>query len=203
MRKLRHDPIVKLTKTKPKPQSKKQALAVVTPRPQANGLQLAIEEAKSQKRIDGLLKHACKVTGARTGEFAHRIIIQAAGSLVSPRPKDGPDGQLVAGFAAISELAPQNALEAMLATQMIAAPEAALMFLNRATTEGQYPANIDANVLRAIRLTRIFGEQLEGMQKLRGKTGHQRVTVEHVHVHDGGQAIVGAVTAKRGPRKRG
>src|SRR5215472_16562597 len=177
MRKLRHDPIVKLTKTKPKPQSKKQALAVVTPRPQANGLQLAIEEAKSQKRIDGLLKHACKVTGARTGEFAHRIIIQAAGSLVSPRPKDGPDGQLVAGFAAISELAPQNATEAMLATQMIAVNDAALMFINRATIEDQYTEQIDSNVLRATRLMRIFSEQLEALQKLRGKTGQQKVTV--------------------------
>jgi len=83
---------------------------------------------------------------------------------------------------------------------MIAAHHAALMFLNRASVEGQYPANIDANVLRASRLMRTFGEQLEALQKLRGKTGQQRVTVEHVHVHDGGQAIVGAVTAK-GPRQ--
>src|SRR5215469_134764 len=38
------------------------------------------------------------------------------------------------------------------------------------------------------------------MQKLRGKTGQQRVTVEHVHVHEGGQAMVGEV-ASRGLRK--
>ena len=202
MRKLRHDPIVKPTKTRPKPQSKKQALAVVTPRPQANGLQLAIAEAQRQKRIDEVLKHSCEVTGARTDEFADRIIVQAAGSLVSPRPKDGRDVRVVAGFAAIAEMAPQNATEAMLATQMIAAHEAAMMFLNRATVDGQYPANIDANVLRALRLMRTFGQQLEALQKLRGKTGQQRVTVEHVHVHEGGQAIVGAVTA-RGPRKGG
>ena len=42
---------------------------------------------------------------------------------------------------------------------------------------------------------RLFGEQLEAMQKLKGKSGQQKVTVEHVHVHDGGQAIVGTVTA--------
>ncbi|HEY4932056.1 MAG TPA: hypothetical protein VII23_10830 [Terriglobales bacterium] len=83
----------------------------------------------------------------------------------------------------------------MLATQMIAANEAALMFLGRATNENQYPEAIDTNVLRATRLMRLFGEQLEAMQKLKGKSGRQSVRVEHVHVHDGGQAIVGTVTS--------
>ena len=85
----------------------------------------------------------------------------------------------------------------MLATQMIAANDAALMFLSRATIESQHSGAIDANVHRATRLMRLFGEQLEAMQKLKGKSGRQSVTVEHVHVHDGGQAIVGAVSSKR------
>jgi hypothetical protein len=42
---------------------------------------------------------------------------------------------------------------------------------------------------------RLFKEQLEALAKLKGKTGHQKVTVEHVHVYQGGQAIVGPVTA--------
>jgi len=55
------------------------------------------------------------------------------------------------------------------------------------------------NVVRATRLLRLHLEQIEALQKLRGKAGHQKVTVEHVHVHRGGQAIVGAVNAtKRG-----
>lgn len=33
--------------------------------------------------------------------------------------------------------------------------------------------------------------------------GHQKVTVEHVHVHDGGQAIVGAVEAPGGGMRAG
>jgi hypothetical protein len=33
------------------------------------------------------------------------------------------------------------------------------------------------------------------MAKLKGKTRQQKVIVEHVHVHHGGQAIVGTVTA--------
>ena len=46
---------------------------------------------------------------------------------------------------------------------------------------------------------RLFTEQLAALAKLKGRTSQQKVTVEHVHVHDGGQAIVGAVSApKRG-----
>ena len=52
-------------------------------------------------------------------------------------------------------------------------------------------------MLRATRLMRIFTEQLDAMAKLKGKSGHQKVTVEHVHVHKGAQAIVGAVTTSK------
>ena len=40
---------------------------------------------------------------------------------------------------------------------------------------------------------RLFTEQVEAMSKLKGKSGQQRVVVEHVTVAAGGQAIVGAV----------
>jgi ATP-dependent Clp protease adapter protein ClpS len=35
------------------------------------------------------------------------------------------------------------------------------------------------------------------MAKLKGKGGQQKVTVEHVHVHKGGQAIVGEIRAEQ------
>jgi len=40
----------------------------------------------------------------------------------------------------------------------------------------------------------VVGEQLEALQKLKGKATQQNVTVEHVHIHEGGKAIVGAVS---------
>jgi len=70
------------------------------------------------------------------------------------------------------------------------------MFLRRATLENQSTEVIDANVDRSTRLMQMFSEQLEAMQKLRGKATQQKVTVEHVNVHAGGQAIVGAVAAR-------
>ena len=44
---------------------------------------------------------------------------------------------------------------------------------------------------------RLFGDQLVAYEKLQGMVPQQKVTVEHVHVHQGGQAIVGAVSSSK------
>jgi hypothetical protein len=48
------------------------------------------------------------------------------------------------------------------------------------------------NLSQANKLSRTHATLLEALNRHRGK-GQQKVTVEHVHVHDGGQAIVGNV----------
>jgi hypothetical protein len=77
---------------------------------------------------------------------------------------------------------------------MIGVHNSSIKFLMRATGDNQTFKGMDANVLRATRLMRLFNDQLEAYAKLKGKTSEQKVTVEHVHVHGGGQAIVGNVT---------
>jgi hypothetical protein len=156
---------------------------------------IVVKRKAREELVDRLLKNGPQITGIRTTAIADRIIVQVGDAQVWPRGRDSTD-KLLKAFGAIAEMAPKNATEAMLATQMIAAHEAALAFLNRATLETQHTEAIDKNVHRATRLMRLFCDQLEAMQKLKGKTGQQRVTVEHVHVHDGGQAVVGAVTTK-------
>jgi len=49
----------------------------------------------------------------------------------------------------------------------------------------------------AVKLLRTYTAQPEALQRYRGN-GQQKATVEHVHVHSGGQAIVGAVTGGTG-----
>ena len=57
----------------------------------------------------------------------------------------------------------------------------------------------DSNGNLAVKLLRTFAAQTEALQRYRGK-GQQKVTVEHVHVHTGGQAIVGSVSQSGGGR---
>jgi hypothetical protein len=53
------------------------------------------------------------------------------------------------------------------------------------------------NLNQANKLSRTYATLLEALNRHRGK-GQQKVTVEHVHVHQGGQAIVG--TSRAGGR---
>ena len=48
------------------------------------------------------------------------------------------------------------------------------------------------NLAQANKLSRTYATLLEALNRHRGK-GQQKVTVEHVHVHSGGQAVVGLV----------
>jgi Beta-lactamase len=52
------------------------------------------------------------------------------------------------------------------------------------------------NLNQANKLSRTFTELLDALNSHRGK-GQQKVTVEHVHVHSGGQAVVGMVQTPR------
>jgi len=52
-------------------------------------------------------------------------------------------------------------------------------------------------VLRAEQTMRTFANQTEALGRYRGR-GEQKMTVEHVHVYQGGQAIVGQVAAVHG-----
>jgi len=53
------------------------------------------------------------------------------------------------------------------------------------------------NLSQANKLARTYATLLEALNRHRGK-GQQRVTVEHVHVHAGGQAVVGTVETPGG-----
>jgi hypothetical protein len=96
----------------------------------------------------------------------------------------------------LAEMKPRNVTEAMLSVQMIAVHDAATLFLRRAV-DGGSPDLIERNVLQAARLMRVFAEQLQAMRHCKGKSGRQQVTVKHMHVNSGGQAIVGVVKGKR------
>jgi hypothetical protein len=53
------------------------------------------------------------------------------------------------------------------------------------------------NLNQANKLSRTYATLLEALNRHRSK-GQQKVTVEHVHVHAGGQAVVGMVATARG-----
>ena len=53
------------------------------------------------------------------------------------------------------------------------------------------------NLAQANKLSRTYATLVEALNRHRGK-GQQKVTVEHVHVHAGGQAVVGVIAPPGG-----
>ena len=115
---------------------------------------------------------------------------------------DDVDARLVRAVEQFESLAPADGAEGMLALQMVGTHDAALECLRRAVLSSQTFAGRDMALKHAHKLMLLYTQQLAALNKHRGK-GQQKVTVEHVNIAAGGQAIVGNVEASGGDRRRG
>ncbi len=92
----------------------------------------------------------------------------------------------------VAGVQPRDEVEGMLAAQMAAIHNATMKLasrINRTDIIQQY----DSASRSLNQLSRTFAAQVEALTRYRSG-GQQKMTVEHVHVHDGGQAIVGNVS---------
>src|SRR4029077_14803155 len=92
---------------------------------------------------------------------------------------------------------PASELEGMLAAQLLASHYAAMECYRRGMLSNQTLQGRSESLNQANKLSRTHAALLEALNRHRGK-GQQKVTVEHVHVHAGGQAVVGMVTPSPG-----
>jgi hypothetical protein len=102
------------------------------------------------------------------------------------------EGRLNFLLAVVKGIKPRDQLEAMLAAQMAAVHTATLTF-SRHLAEAEYLDHRDSAERTFNKLTRTFISQMEALKRYR-TGGEQTVTVQHVNVSEGGQAIVGNVT---------
>jgi hypothetical protein len=96
-------------------------------------------------------------------------------------------------LSVIKGIDPRDQTEAMLAAQMAAVHMASMTFARRlAHVETIQQQDSASNAFN--KLTRTFAAQMSALKEYRSK-GEQKMTVQHVHVAGGGQAIVGNVNA--------
>ena len=127
--------------------------------------------------------------GIRDLEAQVHLVLQVA----SVFWKGAADANANAAIALIREIGPRNAVEALLAAQMIAVNNAALEQLRRALLPDQPAQFIDSLTNRGTQLLRLYVDQVAALERLRGGGARQTVRVERVTVEAGGQAVVGAV----------
>nr|WP_249815408.1 hypothetical protein [Bradyrhizobium sp. 168] len=132
------------------------------------------------------------IGGSRSDEWNGLIADQAFNTLRKTghekTDSDWTDGVLLALIC----IKPGDEFEGMLAAQMFGAHNAAMECYRRAMIPDQSFGGRQEALNQANKLSRTYAALLEALNRHRGK-GQQKVVVEHVHVYQGGQAIVGNV----------
>ncbi|MCA0922964.1 hypothetical protein [Pseudooceanicola nanhaiensis] len=129
--------------------------------------------------------------GVETAEMAHALF---QSSILALGPEGAPYREM-ATFVGIEEK-PQSAFEAMLQLQMVTTHAA----MTRAAFSLNSSKTLNPTYMKMMLSAQTtFLRQLEALRRMRGG-GSQTVRIEHVHVNDGGQAIVGAVGGAGGAK---
>jgi hypothetical protein len=133
------------------------------------------------------------IGGSQSDHWNNTLANQVAQALwMKNSDAETRDKQLSATVAALVGIAPKDELEGMMAAQLIAAHNAAMECYRRAMIGEQTFEGRRENLSQANKLSRTYAALVEALNRHRSK-GQQKVTVEHVHVHAGGQAVVGVV----------
>lgn len=94
-------------------------------------------------------------------------------------------------IAILNGIQPKDEIEGMLAIQMIGIHNMAMECIGRAMRTKRVD-HMNLYINGGTKLSRVFANQMEVLKKYRGK-GQQKIVVEHVHVSEGGKAIVGVI----------
>jgi hypothetical protein len=93
----------------------------------------------------------------------------------------------------VKGIEPRDQVETMLAAQMAAVHNATMTFARRLAHVDNIPQQDSAE--RAFnKLARTFAAQVSALKEYRSK-GEQKMTIQHVNVGDGGQAVIGTVNS--------
>lgn len=138
------------------------------------------------------------IGGSQSDDWNNTLANQVAQALWLKNSDEAErNRQMSATVAALIGIGPKDELEGMMAAQLIAAHNAAMECYRRSMIGEQTFEGRRENLGQANKLSRTWTTLLEALNRHRGK-GQQKVTVEHVHVHAGGQAVVGVVEAPGG-----
>lgn len=131
--------------------------------------------------------------GVTDSQLGSKFLSQTSSTFPST---DSDENRCNTALAILYGIKPKDEIEAMLAAQMIGVHNMAMDFMRRAIIPEQTFDGLNLCMEVATKMLRTFTAQVEALNRYRGK-GQQKMTVEHVHVHEGGQAIVGNVQHKQ------
>jgi hypothetical protein len=145
-------------------------------------------------------KGLCAVFGIDDPGVAVRLLSQLINFIQPDLQKPADAVSINQMLALIEGIGPSKTLEAMTATMLVGAQHAALDSLRRACHPDQTPAGRQSYTALGLKAMRTFAQLVEALHVGRGRAVRQEINVTHQHVtvEAGGQAMVGAIDARRG-----
>jgi len=132
----------------------------------------------------------CAATGTASYDYSLLLLNQTIGAFFPENLKSSSCATAI--IEALLALEPKDEIEGMLITRLLALHSQYMHFMSRVSNLEQTTAGVDMNINRATKLIRLYNETLEALNRHRRK-GQQKITVQHVHVSEGGKAIIGNV----------
>jgi hypothetical protein len=196
-----------MTKKKPKPNAVKPKYEPTSQEQAAIDKFVAHNAAKPAPRLKVLNEKGTRISPAHPDQVTGQVLLMDAlgtadidfyGGLIAQlasavlRKGQIDEHSLNFMLSVVKGIEPKDQVEALLAAQMAAVHMATMTFARRLAQVKEIPQQDSAE--RAFnKLTRTFATQMEALKRYR-TGGEQKVTVQHVSVSEGGQAIVGNVT---------
>lgn len=131
---------------------------------------------------------AMEATGMADQDAAIRLL----GQLVSTLPNKDSILNANAAVAMVQGIGPQDELEGMLAAQMVATHNLAMEYARRSMGKDLSVEVFKTLNSQTAKFMGLFSRQVEALAKYRLR-GQQRITVQHVQVNQGGQAVIGDI----------
>jgi hypothetical protein len=132
-----------------------------------------------------------KALGTVSSDFVNASLLQIQAAARSPFGRIS-ETAMNAALAMIAGARPKDEIEGALTVQMVCTHTAAMAILGKLDSGFGPERRIATYASAASRLLRVYVMQVEVLRRLRNG-GQQFVRVEHVHVNDGGQAVIGNV----------
>jgi hypothetical protein len=141
--------------------------------------------------LEGHRKRLRQAFGTMSDEFVDVILGKLVEALRPGLYDKLEEATLNAALAMIDSMRPQTELEALLAVEIVATGHCGLRFLRQSHCH-MTQSYIDVYGNYAIKLLRLQNELIQTFERYR-RGNKQTVEVRHVHIHSGGQGVVGII----------
>ena len=148
---------------------------------------MTAEIAKSKQMQPSIPDFFKKISGVNQESFLNTLLPDLVATF---KDVADPKEKFQAAIESLEAMQPTDSHELMLCIQILALHRQGMNFMYKLS--GASGMFADKYLNASTKLLRLHNEKLDALIRYRRK-GHQVVQVEHVHIHQGGKAVIGNI----------